>query len=139
MKERCCLNLFIHPEIQLRLLALILLAGLLGAIIFGALVYRQNQIIHRLAEDGEATKVSAQLWTLGIVSGIVYCLGLALLLFFGLLVSHRIIGPFKRLKRELDYMYEVQKVKLCVVRDYDYLVPFFEKLNRVLINTGWEE
>ncbi len=139
MKDRSLFRLFIYPEIQLKILAVIFFAGLLGLIIFGAFIYMQNQIIFQLAQKtGHTQQITKHLWTYGLASGVIYLLGLTALLFFGLLVSHRIVGPLKRIKRELDEMKEKREVKLCLVRDKDYLLPFFKKLNQVLIHLTWE-
>ncbi|GEM_PF-4406416 len=143
MGERSWIRLFVQPQLQVRFLILIVLAGLLGAIVFGAYINLQSQIIVELSgeieESQRVEELQSWLQAYAIISIIVFLLGIALLFFVGLLYTHRLIGPLNRLKRELEGMEKDREVRLCRVRTSDYLYPFFKRLNRVLINATWEE
>ncbi len=143
MGDRSWIRLFIQPRLQARFLILILLAGLLGAIVFGAYINLQSRVIFELAgeieESQRVQELQSWLQAYAIISIIVFFLGITLLFFVGLLYTHRLIGPMKRLKRELENMERDEEIRLCRVRTSDYLYPFFKRLNRVLINATWEE
>lgn len=58
---------------------------------------------------------------------------LLLLLIWGVIFSHRLVGPLKRLQRNLDEMASSGNFnKRLGVRKYDYIKPLVESINRVL-------
>ncbi len=139
-KNRSLLNIFAYPEIQSKLLLPVILTGIMTGIIFGAFIYMQTSLLLQLTENTQQQKViQSTLIEYGIVSGVCYLLTMILMLLLILLISHRLIGPLKRLMRETEQMYDDKNPHRFILRDNDHLKPFFDKLNRIMDNTHWKK
>ncbi|MFP4687172.1 MAG: hypothetical protein ACLFN5_03580 [bacterium] len=140
IKDRSILNIIVYPEIQKKLLLTVIITGLIVATIFGAFIYMQTNLLLRLSEEtGHSEIIRAVLIEYGAVSFVCFVMAMLLMSLFVLLISHRLVGPLKRLMHQVDQMYENQKIDKLIIRDTDHLRPFFDKLNRLLENAAWKE
>jgi len=59
---------------------------------------------------------------------------IASIIFFAYKITHKIIGPFDRILRELDELLENRKKGPIIVRKTDKFWPLVERINKLLNN-----
>lgn len=133
--DRSIFNIMIYPEFQVPNLMLVLATAFSVFVIMGAFCYLQMRIIYATVSDPQQLKViNGILWKYGTI-----CLGAllfstAMMIFWSLLQTHRVVGAIPRLKEQLDEMFQEKSISLLRIREYDYMQTFFEKINKVLLS-----
>lgn len=130
--QRSSLNLMPYPKFQGPTILLVVMTGFLALFSLGAFTLLQTKILLNHAEKvGTTPHVTNLLWQYGLVCGGIFLVGLFTMVLWGLLLTHKLIGPIKRLKKELDEMHQNESVHLLSVRENDYLRPFIKRINKV--------
>lgn len=135
MDQRHWLNI-VKPSIQLKVLALMLVAVLANVAILGAFTwYIFDQLIRRTSVEPEIWQsLTNELLFGGMVSGL-FALGVTFLVVYLLLRQlNRVVGPIYRVSQELDSIHETGNVHPISVRSNDHFQPMVKKLNLVLLD-----
>lgn len=126
---------FIKTGLQLRYLKIIILAMILPSFLFGACLY--YLIFYLMAEQlGIPESIAYNLFPVFRKINLILLLGLPiisiLILFWGLLISHRIAGPVYRIEKELQRIADGDFSIRIRLRKKDELVSLAEGINKLL-------
>lgn len=131
--KRSYSNILLYPKFQRPILWIIFLTGGTSLLSLGTFIYVQTQLLISYAQKtGTSTRVYDFLLQYGLISGILFVLSVLLMSVWALFITHKLIGPISRIKRELDNMYHDKSIHLISLREDDYLRPLIQKYNRVL-------
>lgn len=132
--DRSLLNVFNYPKFQVPNIAVLLMGVLMSLFVMGSFIVLQTRLLFALADNPEEIRiVQSMLWKYGFICGGALVLGVVLLSFWSLILTHRMVGPIPRVKDELKAMREKEEVHLFYLRDYDYLHEFFEGINSLML------
>lgn len=132
--DRSLLNIVNYPKFQFPNLVVLLSGILVTGLILGSFIVLQARLLFVLAEGSTEVKlIESILWKYGLICGGTLALAALLLVFWSLIITHRIVGPIPRVKDEIESMKSDEEVHLFYVREYDYMEEFFEKVNSLLI------
>lgn len=126
---------FIKRELQSRYLKLILVAIILPTFLFSACLY--YLIFYLMAEQlGVPESIAYNLIPVLHKINLILVVGLPIIsvaiLFWGLIVSHRIAGPVYRLEKDLERMEKGELGLRIKIRKKDELGSIAEGINRLL-------
>ena len=126
---------FIKAGLQLRYLRLVLLAIILPVFLFSACLY--YLIIYLMAQQlGIPESIFYNITPVVNKINIILLIGLPvislLILFWGLIISHRIAGPLYRLERELERIAQGDFSLRIRLRRRDELISIAQGINKVL-------
>jgi len=132
---------FIRSGLQARYLRLILLAVVLPTFLFAFCLY--YLIFYLMAEQlGIPESIAYNITPVLNKINLILLLGLPgiiiALLFWGLLISHRIAGPVYRLEKELDKISKGNFSLRIKFRKKDELASVAEGINKVLDKAEWK-
>lgn len=130
------IKFFINEPAQIKILGMLLISILIPVFFVGTYLYLLIfNIINNMPEtpgfvaaslDPVLHKTNMTI----LLSGIPILL---LILIWGLIFSHRLVGPMKRLQRNLDEMAKKGDGRSrLIVRKNDYIKPLIESVNRLL-------
>ena len=129
------LNLIVKNHLQFRYLAIIVFAMIVPALVVGSFLY--YFIFTFAAEEiGIPEAIAANLIPVVEKINFMLVVGLIplfiLLIFWGLILSHRFCGPLNRIEQDLDKILEGDYSIRFKVRKRDGIRNIIDKLNRVL-------
>ena len=136
-------NIFrIKSKLQLKYLRIIELSLLLPTIVIGGCLY--YLVFTLIAEEIAIPEfVASSLFpALGKVNAILLIaipLVFTLLIWWGLILSHRLIGPIDRLTKELSQIAAGDYKRRIRIRKTDELKPIEESINKILDKLGEKE
>jgi len=129
----------VFPEAQRRIIALFILAGSVGFLgLTGGAAFLSRKIFTLIEPYASLVPNESQLhlsslwndfWVFVLVFGLCY---IALLFFMGLLVSHRVAGPFYAITKQITKMVETNDFHTIAVRETDYFVKAVQPLNEAI-------
>lgn len=129
------INLFTKNRLQLKYLMLIVVAMLVPSLLVGSCLY---YFIFTVMAEQLAIPESIAMNLIPVLDKInaILVVGLIplfmLLFIWGLILSHRFLGPIERLERDLDKILAGDLSVRLKVRDKDDLKDIIDKLNKVL-------
>lgn len=129
------INLFTKNPLQLRYLLLIIMAMIVPALVVGSCLY--YFIFTVMAEqlaipEAIAINLIPVLYKVNFILVIGLVPLFILLFLWGLILSHRFVGPLQRIEKELDKILEGDTSIRFKVRDKDDIKSIVDKLNIVL-------
>jgi len=129
------LNLIVKNHLQFRYLAIIVFAMIVPALVVGSFLY--YFIFTFAAEEiGIPEAIAANLMPVLEKINFMLVVGLIplfiLLIFWGLILSHRFCGPLDRIEKDLDRILEGDYSIRFKIRKRDGIKSIIDKLNSVL-------
>ena len=126
---------FIKSRLQIRYLRLILVAIILPVFLFSACLY--YLVFYLMAEQlGIPESIAYNITPVIKKINLILLFGVpiisAVILFWGLLISHRIAGPLYRLEKELDRISKGDFSLRLKIRRNDELGPIVKGINKIL-------
>ena len=121
---------------QAKLLLILLISILVPALFVGGALY---SLIFKILSEQRASfeSVGYNLYPIIMQTNLNIALGFIplflLLLTWGIILTHRLVGPLERLQREIDSMTKSGDFKARIgVRRRDYIKPLVDSINRLL-------
>lgn len=135
MKKSKRKQLIVNPQVQLKLIGLIIVVAIAPVIVLfiGFTLYAGSLLAKIPAGNGPLVQLIESVQMLNILTFLGFIIVLIVLAIVETKFLHKIMGPLYRIECDLQEMISSKSTKKRItVRKDDYLHPLVEKLNRVL-------